>query len=70
MRKNPLAYLDSELDSLRQHGVFRPLRVLEGEQGARASFDGRSVVNLSSNNYLGLTTHPSLRRRAQEAVER
>ena len=64
----PLAFVDAALDELRQQGLFRPLRVLDGEQAARASVDGRSVVNLSSNNYLGLTTHPRLRERALEAV--
>jgi len=63
-----LAFVDAALDELRQQGLFRPLRVLDGEQAARASVDGRSVVNLSSNNYLGLTTHPLLRERALEAV--
>jgi glycine C-acetyltransferase len=43
--------------------------VLEDEQKAHTTFDHRSVVNLSSNNYLGLTTHPRLRQRALEAVE-
>jgi len=70
MRRDPLAYLDAELTGLRERGVFRALRVLEDEQRPRASFDGKSVVNLSSNNYLGLTTHPRLRARALEAVER
>ncbi len=70
MRADPLAFLDTELNDLRQRGLFRDLRVLNGEQAARATFDGRSVVNLSSNNYLGLTTHPRLRERALEAVER
>ena len=64
----PLAFVDAALDELRQQGLFRPLRVLDGEQAARSSVDGRSVVNLSSNNYLGLTTHPRLRERALEAV--
>jgi glycine C-acetyltransferase len=63
-----LAFIDAALDELRQQGLFRPLRVLDSEQAARASVDGRSVVNLSSNNYLGLTTHPALRERALEAV--
>ena len=70
MRADPLAFLDAELDDLRQRGLHRTLRVLSGEQAARATFDGRSVVNLSSNNYLGLTTHPRLRARALEAIER
>src|SRR4026208_1624483 len=70
MRADPLAFLDAELDELRQRGLHRTLRVLHGEQTAHATFDDRSVVNLSSNNYLGLTTHPKLRARALEAVER
>jgi glycine C-acetyltransferase len=68
MRTNSLAYLDEELDGLRAAGLYRPLRVLEGPQQARATFDHRSVINLSSNNYLGLTTHPMLKERALEAV--
>ena len=68
MRQDPLQYLDDELNSLRQQGVYRTLRVLEGEQKAHATFDHRSVVNLSSNNYLGLTTHPLLRERALDAI--
>jgi glycine C-acetyltransferase len=63
-----MAFVDAALDELRQQGLFRPLRVLDGEQAAHASVDGRSVVNLSSNNYLGLTTHPRLRERALDAV--
>jgi glycine C-acetyltransferase len=69
MRSNPLAYLDVELDDLRAQGLYRPLRVLDAEQKAHTSIDHRSVVNLSSNNYLGLTTHPRLRERAREALE-
>jgi glycine C-acetyltransferase len=70
MRTDPLAYLGEELDSLRQQNLYRTLRILDDEQKARTSFDRRSVVNLSSNNYLGLTTHPRLRARALEAIER
>jgi len=68
MRNDPLAYLSTELDSLKQQGLYRRLRVLEGEQKSDATFDGRHVVNLSSNNYLGLTTHPRLRERALDAI--
>ena len=69
MRSDPLVYLGEELDSLKKQNLYRRLRVLEGEQKAHTTFDRRSVVNLSSNNYLGLTTHPRLRARALEAVE-
>ncbi len=68
MRRDPLGYLGDELESLKSQNLYRRLRVLDGEQKAHASVDHRSVVNLSSNNYLGLTTHPRLRERALEAT--
>ena len=68
-RRDPLEFLSTELETLKSQGLYRPLRVLEQEQRARTNFDGRSVVNLSSNNYLGLTTHPRLRERALRAIE-
>jgi glycine C-acetyltransferase len=68
MRPDPLAFLNAELDTLRQQGLHRSLRVLQGRQQATTAFDGRKVVNLSSNNYLGLTTHPRLIERALAAI--
>jgi len=68
VRRDPLAFLGTELDALRQQGLYRHLRILEGEQRATTTFDHRKVVNLSSNNYLGLTTHPRLRQAALEAT--
>jgi glycine C-acetyltransferase len=70
MRSDPLSYLSAELDSLKQQGLYRHLRVLDDEQKPSTTVDHRHVVNLSSNNYLGLTTHPRLRERALEAIER
>src|SRR5438046_6601455 len=70
MRFDPLSFLGAELDSLKQQGLYRQLRVLDGEQQPKATFDQRNVVNLSSNNYLGLTTHPRLREAALEATRR
>src|ERR1051325_3833389 len=70
MRPDPLAFLASELDGLKAQGLYRHLRVLSDEQKATTTVDGRQVVNLSSNNYLGLTTHPRLRERALEATRR
>ncbi len=70
MRTDPLSFLGTELDSLKQQGLYRRLRVLESEPAAHATFDHKSVVNLSSNNYLGLTTHPKLKRAALDAVSR
>jgi glycine C-acetyltransferase len=69
-QKNPLDFLDNELNALRDQGLYRRLRVLDDEQKPHTSVDHRSVVNLSSNNYLGLTTHPRLRERAMEALQR
>ena len=68
MRTDPLNFLSTELDTLRSQGLYRSLRILEDRQAAHAHFDGREVVNLSSNNYLGLTTHPRLAERAIAAV--
>ncbi len=53
-------FLVRELETLKQKKLYRALKVLEGQQLPQAQFDGRSVVNLSSNNYLGLNTHPRL----------
>jgi glycine C-acetyltransferase len=67
-RTSPLAFLDAELHALTTAGLRRTLRVLSGRQEAAAVIDGREVVNLSSNNYLGLTTHPRLVDRAIAAI--
>src|ERR1700674_3231933 len=69
MRNDPLSFLNDEIAALKSQGLYRGLRVLDGEQAARTIVDGRSVVNLSSNNYLGLTTHPRLRKAALAALE-
>ncbi len=65
-----LQYLSEELDKLREQKLYQKLRVLETEQLPISRFDGREVINLSSNNYLGLTTHPKLRARALEAIQK
>ena len=70
MPPDALAFLSAELDAIRQQGLFRRLRVLSAEQKAKTIVDNRSVINLSSNNYLGLTTHPRLRERALDAIRR
>ena len=64
----PLFFLQDQLEELKAKGQHFRLRVLEGEQKPVAQFDGREVINLSSNNYLGLTTHKALRRAATEAI--
>jgi glycine C-acetyltransferase len=69
-RANPLAYLGDQLNDLKQKGTYFKLRVLEDEQDAVCTFDGRRVINIASNNYLGLTTHPKLREAALAAVKK
>lgn len=70
MPRPQLQYLADELAALEQKGLRFRLRVLEGEQKPVSVFDGRRVINLSSNNYLGLTTHPRLRAAAHAALDR
>ena len=62
-------FLKQELEGLRDKNLYRRLRILEGRQLPEAVFDGQSVVNLSSNNYLGLNTHPRLIAAAVKAAE-
>ena len=63
-----LEHLEREIETWRQEGVFRPLTEIESEQGSRVVIRGKEVIQLSSNNYLGLTTHPRLKEAALEAV--
>jgi glycine C-acetyltransferase len=65
---NPLKYLSDQLESWRTAGTFQRLRVLESASAAHSRFDGQDVINLASNNYLGLTTHPKLIEAAIEAA--
>lgn len=65
----PLQYLHEELEKLKQEKLYLKLRVLQGEQLPVATFDGQRVINLSSNNYLGLTTHRALKRAAADAIK-
>ncbi|MFD1426203.1 glycine C-acetyltransferase [Kroppenstedtia sanguinis] len=67
---NGFAYLEKEIHEWKDQGTYRPLTEVESEQGAKVKIDGREVIQLSSNNYLGLTTHPRLKRAALEAVEK
>jgi glycine C-acetyltransferase len=69
-KQNPLQYISEQLKVMREKGVAPKLRVLEGEQKPVCIFDGREVINLASNNYLGLTTHKVLRKAALDAVKR
>ncbi len=65
-----LAHLTAQLDDLRSRGTYFHLRVLDDEQAAVCHYDGREVINLASNNYLGLCNHPKLREAAIEATKK
>ena len=65
-----LAHLTKQIEELKERGTFFKLRVLEDEQAPVCTYDGRRVINLASNNYLGLCNHPKLREAAIEATKR
>jgi glycine C-acetyltransferase len=67
-RGDPLAFLDDEVAALRERHLYRALRVMSSAQGPIVSVDGKRVISLSSNDYLGLTHHPRLREAALAAV--
>src|SRR3954454_22499295 len=69
-RVDPLTYLGDQINQLKEKGTHFRLRVLEDEQEPVCTFDGKRVINLASNNYLGLTTHPKLREAALAATKK
>src|SRR4051812_19075073 len=69
-RVDPLTYLGDQINQLKEKGTHFRLRVLEDEQEPVCTFDGKRVISLASNNYLGLTTHPKLREAALAATKK
>ncbi len=65
-----LSYLKDKIEELKKEGVYRKLPVLEGPNEAEVILNGKRVINLSSNNYLGFANHPRLKKAAIEAVEK
>jgi len=59
-RPDPLGFLADELAELKKQNLYRPMRVLSSPQAAEVVVDGKQLISLSSNNYLGLATHPRL----------
>jgi glycine C-acetyltransferase len=67
---NPLSFLHDQIEQWKLEGTYQRLRVLESASAAESRFDGKEVINLASNNYLGLTTHPKLREAALDAIRK
>jgi glycine C-acetyltransferase len=65
---NRLEWMEQELDSLKQAGLFNRIRTLSSPQGAHLVVDGKSVLNFCSNNYLGLANHPRMVKAVQDIV--
>jgi glycine C-acetyltransferase len=65
-----LSYLTDQMNELKAKGTHFNLRVLEDEQAPECTIDGKHVINIASNNYLGLTTHPKLRAAAMDALKK
>ena len=68
-RTDPLAFLEDEVAALRERHLYRALRVMSSAQGPIVSVDGRRLISLSSNDYLGLTNHPKVKEAAKKAVD-
>jgi glycine C-acetyltransferase len=69
MKDAVITRLREELQSLREQGLYKPERVLEGPQGGVVEVAGRTVINLCANNYLGLANHPAVRAAAQRSLD-
>jgi glycine C-acetyltransferase len=67
-RSNPLGFLADEIEELKRQNLYRPMRVLSSPQAAEVVVDGAELISLSSNNYLGLATHPRLKEAALAAT--
>jgi len=64
-----LNWIDEELESLKESGLYNEIRTLSSPQGAWLVVDGKRVLNFCSNNYLGLANHPRLVSAAKEAMD-
>lgn len=65
-----MEWLSKELAEIKSKGLYRKVRTIETAQTPRIKRDGREYILLSSNNYLGLSTHPEMKISAIEAIEK
>ncbi len=69
MTENRLAYVEQILADLKEQNLYNTIRTIESPQGAWVTIEGRRVLNMCSNNYLGLANHPALREAAKKAID-
>lgn len=64
-----LEWVDQELENLKNEGRYVPIRILETSQGAHVKIEGKEVLNMCSNNYLGLANNPEVKKAVVEAID-
>lgn len=69
MTQDRLAFIDEVIGNLKQQNLYNTIRTLQSPQGAWVKINGRDVLNMCSNNYLGLANHPALREAAKQAID-
>lgn len=69
MSHNPLAWMEEEMERLRNAGLLATIRTISSPMDAWVTVDGRRVLNFCANNYLGLANHPRLRAAAKAAID-
>lgn len=63
-------FFEKEINEMIQQGILKTIPVVDSEQGAHLTVSGKDYINLCSNNYLGLASHPQLKKKAIEAIKR
>src|SRR5690349_20853515 len=69
MNETLQTWLGEQLDMLKEQNLYKPLVDLQSAQGGRITANGKRVINLASNNYLGLANHPKLKEAAIKAIQ-
>jgi len=62
-------YLTEQLDELKEQGLYNNIRTIDSPMDAHVTIDGRKLINLCANNYLGLANHPRLKQAAKDAID-